>query len=692
MRLALFICLFSLSAIGGTFYVATNGNDSWSGTLASPNGGNTDGPFLTLPAARNASRIANPQTSACVVYVEQGNYIMDSQLFLTNTDSGSLAHPMIYSNYPGHSPILIGGHFLTTWSAVTNATVLAKLSASAQTNVVQADVSSYSISPVAEYGYPAQFPPTGWKPVNELYFNQIPMTIARYPNGETNWLLMGTIIDTNKWTCTNTVPYTWLSGTSGLQVVGYIRADYAFFSSFVTAIDTNTTTITVDPTPIGATRHTAFLNQRYFFQNLLSELDSAGEYYIDRTASNIYFWPPTNIAGAECLFGTTSNLLQINNASNIQICGLTFEGTTKYLATVAGSSNIAFGHCTLRNCAGQGLYVSTSPGSGIDRSTLYGTGQAPVYLDGGDRTTLTPGSNYANNCTIHDYARLDRTYQPGVHFNGVGITMAHNLIYNCPHSAILGNGNDNLVEYNHIHDTNLETADAAAIYINADWTMCGNVFRFNYIHDVHQLSGATDITGVIGIYFDAALSGNSIYGNCFNRIDKYGIFVGGGRSTIISNNCFASVYYPTLISQELTRNNGLLLSLSNKLVALPYNTPPWSTKYPFLSSILTDPAHITLAMNDVITTCTQTNAHFGAALWTVFQDGAGTNVAQLNNYASGDALYVNYPADNFRLQTNSPLYSLTPAWTDIPYDLIGPLADPAPPASGFSGTGNFTFR
>jgi hypothetical protein len=33
------------------FYVATNGNDAWSGRLAEPNAGKTDGPFATLERA-----------------------------------------------------------------------------------------------------------------------------------------------------------------------------------------------------------------------------------------------------------------------------------------------------------------------------------------------------------------------------------------------------------------------------------------------------------------------------------------------------------------------------------------------------------------------------------------------------------------------------------------------------------------
>ena len=39
-------------ATAGPFYVATNGNDAWSGRLDSPNADKTDGPFATLALVR----------------------------------------------------------------------------------------------------------------------------------------------------------------------------------------------------------------------------------------------------------------------------------------------------------------------------------------------------------------------------------------------------------------------------------------------------------------------------------------------------------------------------------------------------------------------------------------------------------------------------------------------------------------
>ncbi|MDO4629397.1 MAG: hypothetical protein Q4C70_09460, partial [Planctomycetia bacterium] len=45
-------------ARNGDFFVAKNGNDTWSGTLAEPNENGTDGPFATLDRAKTAVREA----------------------------------------------------------------------------------------------------------------------------------------------------------------------------------------------------------------------------------------------------------------------------------------------------------------------------------------------------------------------------------------------------------------------------------------------------------------------------------------------------------------------------------------------------------------------------------------------------------------------------------------------------------
>ncbi|HEY5912131.1 MAG TPA: hypothetical protein VJA21_16125, partial [Verrucomicrobiae bacterium] len=57
LLLALCASSFTLaSPRADVFYVATDGNDAWSGKLAAPNHAQTDGPFASLAAARDFFR------------------------------------------------------------------------------------------------------------------------------------------------------------------------------------------------------------------------------------------------------------------------------------------------------------------------------------------------------------------------------------------------------------------------------------------------------------------------------------------------------------------------------------------------------------------------------------------------------------------------------------------------------------
>src|SRR5436190_19146000 len=68
------------------FFVATNGNDSWSGRLPSPNRAGTDGPFVTFKRAVQASSSHKPSSNSSSnlppVYVRNGIFFLSEPLVL----------------------------------------------------------------------------------------------------------------------------------------------------------------------------------------------------------------------------------------------------------------------------------------------------------------------------------------------------------------------------------------------------------------------------------------------------------------------------------------------------------------------------------------------------------------------------------------------------------------------------------
>ena len=181
----------------GNFYIATNGNDAWSGQLPTPNSDGTDGPFATLEAAQNAIRSLKSGSGLPVggirVNLRRGRYMRQSPFTLGQNwspeggyDSGTPDSPIIYQAYPGETPVIVGGMSVTGFQAVTDPVILARLASAARTNVLVANIVAQGITniiPLARHGFGLWW---NWTGQNELFFQDQPMQLARWPN--TNWL------------------------------------------------------------------------------------------------------------------------------------------------------------------------------------------------------------------------------------------------------------------------------------------------------------------------------------------------------------------------------------------------------------------------------------------------------------------------------------------------------------------------
>ena len=185
---------------------------------------------------------------------------------------------------------------------------------------------------------------------------------------------------------------------------------------------------------------------------------------------------------------------------------------------------------------------------GVLSCDIYNIGAGGVSLGGGDRVTLEPGHNFVENCEIHSFNRLDRTYRAAVNVDGVGNRIAHNRIYNAPGSAVYLHGNDHLIEYNHIHHTTMETSDMGWFYIGRDASELGNVIRYNFVHHAGVTDDGRegDVTeGTTGIYMDDLACGTKIYQNVFYKVGKNraAVMINGGHDNIIENNIFIQCRY-----------------------------------------------------------------------------------------------------------------------------------------------------
>jgi parallel beta-helix repeat protein len=138
-----------------------------------------------------------------------------------------------------------------------------------------------------------------------------------------------------------------------------------------------------------------------------------------------------------------------------------------------------------------------------------------------------------------------------------GNRIAHNLFeYTPEHAVNLGNSGygRNIVEYNEIHFTCLETYDCSAIMcwmedpddrVERGVERSGHAIRWNLITDTVGCSVdregnlQTGADGVLGIYLDSHSSNCLVVGNTVVRSGSWeGLRVNGGKNNLIENNVF----------------------------------------------------------------------------------------------------------------------------------------------------------
>ena len=440
------------AGMGTDLFVATNGSD------ASP--GTKEKPFATLERARNEIRRLKTggalPVGGITVEVRGGLYELARPIELGDQDSGTDNAPVVYRARRGEVARIVGGRIVTGWQPVTDQAVLKCLEAVAKGKVFQADLKALGITDLQGIGNAGVYQSD---PGLELFFKDQPMTLARYPNS--GYLHIVDVLDANgvvtsgqartpagRFVCDDPRPARWV-GEKGIWLHGFWVWDWADQRIPLGTVAPSTHTLSLASQP----DHTYEIRkgQWFYAENALPELDSPGEWYLDREMSILYFWPPAALSRGQTVVSVVRDPFQLNNVSHVSFRGLQIEAGRGSGLIIKGGSNVRVIGCTIRNMGNWGVKVYAGAKHGVVVCDIYQTGQGGIHLEGGDRKTLTPAGHYADNNHVHHTARWDPVYQQGLTAFGVGNLVTHNLIDHVPHVAIGFTGNDQVIEYNEIH-------------------------------------------------------------------------------------------------------------------------------------------------------------------------------------------------------------------------------------------------
>jgi hypothetical protein len=511
-------------------FVATNGNDAWSGALAAPNAARTDGPFATLERARDAVRASNTEKKPVTILVRGGLYPLARTLKLDKEDSGTPQAPVVYRAFENEKPIIIGGRAISNFQPHEG-------------QIVKADVGAQ-----------------GFKDIyfRQLFFDGKRQHLARYPNFDANnpygggWAyadgkpvpMYAEIPGEDKRTFTMKAQdaRTWARPEEA-EVMVFPRFNWWNNIVRIASLERETRKITL----AGDASYPIRPGDRYFVRNVREELDAPGEWYLDKPTSTLYFWPPATLQGKAVYAPTMRTILEIGaDTQYVTFRGFTFEGCEGTAIALNGARNCLIAGNTIRNAGdynGSGIAVNGGANNGVVGNDIYEIGRDGVYLSGGDRITLTAANNYADNNYIH-HVGVFYKQGVGISMSGCGNRASHNLIHDAPRMGIIFGGNNLLIEYNHIRHINLETEDTGAVYTGGrDWLGSrGTVIRHNYFHDslgYGQENGKWMSPHFAwGIYLDDNAGGVDVIGNIVARAARGLIHLHNGRDNLIENNVF----------------------------------------------------------------------------------------------------------------------------------------------------------
>ncbi len=666
-----------------TLHVSTHGNDSWSGRLANPTPDGTDGPFRTLERARDRIRkLEGPAatTAPVAVIVGEGVYTLDRSFTLSEHDGGAPGAPMIYQADRDKRVILSGGPSVPpdAFGPIADPAIRERLDRKARSHIVQADLRALQITSLGEFPIKYQGAPE----VPELFFNNQRMTLARWPNED--WTTIARIVEPgacprigDKRTHGGILEYAGNRSArwdvdAGVWLHGYWCYDWHSEVIRVKAIDIEKRQIELAAPAVYSVKQGNPSPRRYYALNLLEELDRPGEYFIDRAAGKLYFWPPAPLTNARIVLSTLKTpIISIKNASNIRLRGFIVEASLGNGIEVSGGANVRINACEVRNIREIGITVTGGAKHTVETCDIHDTGAGGLVMKGGDRKSLTPAGHEAINNHIWRFSELKLTSSYALRLEGVGNRGVHNLIHDAPHQAIGIGGNDHLFEYNVVHHVCMATDDCGAYYKGRNPSCRGNVVRYNFWHDIGSPMGH----GNAAIYFDDGDGGDTVFGNVFYRCGEPGkgsfgtVFSHGGHDNLAENNIFIECKRALGSAPwndarwKRAIDGGEDCFWQDKLLRqVDITKPPYTTRYPELVGYM-DPQpgqkRVNRAERNVFFRCNE------------IRSGNWQVPNETNWITDRDPGFVDADKGNFQLKPNAEVFSRLRGFQPIPFEKIG---------------------
>ena len=550
------------------FFVATNGNDAWSGRIETPNRTRTDGPFATLKKAVEISQEKDASGSGTgrrpTIFIRAGIHFLDQPLVLTTQHSG-----LSLAAYKEEKPVISGGKQITGWKLETIQGKKAWV-----TDLPQVRDGKWFFHEVWVNGRRA----TRARHPNHGYLGiaEVPDATPEWEKGQTRFRFKeGDLKNFKTVTNAELVAMTrWVESRLPIQAVDEQNRMVSFSKKSVFQLATG------DP---------------YYVENYFEALDEPGEWYLDRYAGKLYYLPRAGEQPDEVqvIAPVLTQLFRLEGQSDspqsvqqVTFKGLTFSHNEWYFpegfaarkdkpkvspepaAEVGGFSQAAIGvpaavsaaaanhcsfdHCTFAHIGSYALELGRACKSNqITHCDFFDLGAGGLKIGETaipEKMAEVSAGNVVSDCRIYDGGKMFHSAIGVWVGQSPANEITHNLIHDFYYTGISigwtwGYGpscaSNNLVQFNHVHHIGVRSdgdgpilSDMGGIYTLGKEP--GTRIVNNLWHDIAGIH-----YGGWGIYLDEGSSGILVESNLVYNTTHGGFHQHYGETNLVMNNIFA---------------------------------------------------------------------------------------------------------------------------------------------------------